>query len=104
MDLRGATRWLDSAELLRVQRRLANRLDSDGRVRVVASEHREQSRNVETALVRMELLLARALRPAKRRVATKPSASARLRRVDNKRKHGKLKGDRSRVGRQSDDW
>ncbi len=101
LDLEAASRYLDSASVMRIRRRLAGRLDGDGRIRVIVSEHREQSRNVETALVRMEFLLTGAMRQTKKRVATKPSGGARRRRVEDKRKHGKRKADRSR---ESADW
>ena len=94
LDLASARPWLDTVELARVHRRLGNRLDSSGRLCVTASEHREQSRNLAAALTRMEALLARALRPPKPRVATKPGRRATERRLERKKKHGRLKANR----------
>jgi ribosome-associated protein len=104
LDLPAARPWLDTVELARIRRRLGNRLDAEGRLRITSSEHREQSRNLAAALTRMEALLARALRPPKRRVATKPSRRANERRIESKRRHGRLKSDRSQGGKRGSDW
>ncbi|MGH2719547.1 MAG: alternative ribosome rescue aminoacyl-tRNA hydrolase ArfB [Actinomycetota bacterium] len=82
----------------RVMERLAGRLDSEGRLRVVASEERSQSQNREAALSRLAAVLADALRPdPPPRRPTKPSASARRRRVETKRARGRLKRERRDV-------
>jgi ribosome-associated protein len=104
LDLAAARPWLDAAELARIRRRLGNRLDAEGRLRMTSSEHREQSRNLAAALTRMETLLARALRPPKRRIATKPGRGANERRIDCKRRQGRLKIDRSQGGKRGSDW
>ncbi|MFH7323704.1 alternative ribosome rescue aminoacyl-tRNA hydrolase ArfB [Aeromicrobium sp. HA] len=77
----------------RVTARLRNRL-VDGRISVVSSTHRSQLRNREDALRRLEELVAEALRPAKRRRATRPTRGSVERRLDAKKRRSQLKRDR----------
>jgi ribosome-associated protein len=80
----------------RLLRRLGGRL-TDGVITVVASEHRSQLRNRETAKDRLAGLLARALAPdPPRRRPTRPSKRAKQRRMDEKTKRGRLKRLRGR--------
>jgi len=65
-------------------------------VRVVAADTRSQARNRELALERLRSRLAEALRVERPRRATKPSAAARRRRVDEKRRRSELKRGRQR--------
>jgi ribosome-associated protein len=79
---------------------LESRLDGDGRVMVVSSEHRSQLDNIEAAIARMGALLAMALVRPKRRKKPKPSYGSKMRRLDEKRKHSETK--RRRAGRDGD--
>lgn len=80
----------------RALERLAGRL-SGGVLSVSAQDHRSQVRNREEALERMAELLAEATAPPPRvRRRSRPSRSARRRRVDDKRRRGELKRNRSR--------
>jgi ribosome-associated protein len=63
-------------------------------VRVVVSDTRSQARNRELALERLRERLAAALRRPRPRRPTGPSAAARKRRVDAKRRRGALKRQR----------
>lgn len=63
-------------------------------VRVVAADTRSQSRNREVALARLRERLAAALRTPRARRATAPTAGARRRRVEAKRRRGDLKRQR----------
>jgi ribosome-associated protein len=65
-------------------------------VRVVADGERSQSRNRAAALDRLAERLAAALHVPKSRRPTKPSRSAKARRVDEKRKRGETKKLRGR--------
>jgi ribosome-associated protein len=65
-------------------------------VRAVAQDTRSQARNRELALERLRGRLEAALTVPRRRRATKPTAAARRRRVDTKRRRGELKRLRSR--------
>ena len=82
----------------RALQNLGGRLDSDGKLRIVASEGRTQGRNRDLAVTRLHEVLGDALRPppAVRR-STRPSAAARHRRIARKRARGELKKLRSSV-------
>lgn len=75
----------------RLRAALRSRLDSAGNVRVAAEEHRSQLRNREEARRRLESLVARALAPRRRRVATEPSPASRERRLQAKRRRAEVK-------------
>jgi len=66
-------------------------------VRSTAGEARSQARNREVAQERLAQRLAAALRPARPRRPTQPSAGARERRLQEKHQRGQLKRQR-RVG------
>jgi ribosome-associated protein len=71
--------------------RLADRL-VDGVVTVSASEQRSQYQNRLSAEEKLRALLAEAIAPPPRpRIATRPSAGARRRRVDAKKRRGDIK-------------
>jgi ribosome-associated protein len=91
------SRALNNAQRERVMERLATRLDAGGMLRVVASEHRSQRRNREAAEARLADLVRRALAVPRTRVPTRPSAAAKQRRLDDKRKRSERKRDR-RIG------
>jgi ribosome-associated protein len=60
-------------------------------LRAVAQDERSQSRNRELAIERLVAALREALRVERKRVPTKPSAAARERRLDSKRRRGNVK-------------
>jgi ribosome-associated protein len=66
------------------------------RVTAVAQDSRSQSRNRELALERLRSRLAQALVVPRRRRATKPSRSAREKRLDSKRRASERKRMRRR--------
>jgi ribosome-associated protein len=63
-------------------------------LRAVAQDERSQWRNRELAVERLVESLREALRVERRRVATKPSAQARERRMEAKRRRSQLKRQR----------
>jgi ribosome-associated protein len=60
-------------------------------LRAVAQDERSQTRNRELALERLVAVLREALRVERKRVPTKPTAAARERRLDQKRRRGEVK-------------
>ena len=60
-------------------------------LRAVAQDERSQWRNRELAVERLVASLREALRVERRRVPTKPSAAARERRLEEKRRRGERK-------------
>jgi ribosome-associated protein len=68
------------------------------RVVAVAQDARGQARNRELALRRLQHRLRDALRPRRKRRATKPSRASRERRLDDKRRRSERKRQRRRPG------
>jgi ribosome-associated protein len=60
-------------------------------LRAVAQDERSQTRNRELAVERLVAALREALRVERKRVATKPTAAARERRLEQKRRRGQVK-------------
>ena len=89
-DLR-ASPSLPEALRARAERLAGRRLTKDGVVVITAARFRSQERNREDALARLvELLREAARRPAPRK-ATRPSAGAKRRRLDDKTRRGAIK-------------
>jgi ribosome-associated protein len=82
---------LSAAQRGRIARRLENRMDADGKLRVVAQQERSQSANRQAAEQRLVELLATALHVPKTRRPTKPTRSSQRRRVKEKRERGETK-------------
>jgi ribosome-associated protein len=78
----------------RQRARLLERLGPS--LRVVASDERSQLRNRELALERLRSKLAEALRVDRERRPTAPTAGARRKRIESKRKRGEIKRMRRR--------
>lgn len=87
---------LSDAQRARVLSRLATRLDADGWLRLTAASRRSQAQNKAEVTERFRVLLAAALRPAKVRRATRPTAASRERRLEEKRRRGAVKRERRR--------
>jgi ribosome-associated protein len=81
----------------RVRRRLSTRITAAGDLIVHCSDHRSQTRNRAEAMKRLGELLDEGIRPPeKRRKPTRPSRSAKRRRLEDKRRRGDLKATRQR--------
>jgi ribosome-associated protein len=102
-DSRVELRWdvagsaaLTDEQRARLLAALASRL-ADGELVVTASEHRSQLLNREAARARLANYVGEGLAPPPpARRATRPSRSARARRIENKRHRGQLKTMRRR--------
>jgi ribosome-associated protein len=92
-DLNGS-RAVTEEERERLRLKLAARLDSDGMVRVVASDRRSQQQNRQAAEERLAHLIKHALHVPKTRKATKPTRAAKERRIAEKKKRGERKRER----------
>jgi ribosome-associated protein len=87
---------IDSSAVLDDEQKRRLRARFGPRVTAVAQDSRSQARNRELAVVRLRQRVEAALRPRKRRRATRPSAAARERRLAAKRRRAQTKRDRSR--------
>jgi ribosome-associated protein len=72
------------------------RITGDGVIVIKAQEYRSQDKNRQEALARLAELIRRATAVKKKRRPTKPSAGAKLRRLESKAKRGKIKATRSK--------
>jgi ribosome-associated protein len=87
---------LTEAQRARLRLRLASRLDSDGDLHVVASDHRSQRQNRTAALERLAGIVGRALAVPKARRATRPTRASKERRLESKKRRGDTKRQRRR--------
>lgn len=85
---------LGPVERRRLLARLAHRLDSAGRLRLVSGGSRSQLRNREEVTERLRRLVAAALIPPKVRRPTRPTAASRARRLEEKRRRSARKRER----------
>lgn len=76
--------------------RLASRLDSAGRLRLVSGTSRSQLRNREDVTSRLRGVVADALKVRKKRKATRPSKAAKAARLEAKRRRSSIKRERRR--------
>lgn len=98
-DLEGSPS-LDEARKARLRERLATRINRAGILRVVSQRHRTQAANRQAATERFVDLVAAALVTQRPRRKTRPSRSAKRRRLEEKKRQGRRKSDR----RARDDW
>jgi ribosome-associated protein len=94
LDLEAARGVLGDRDLARLRAGLSNRLDAEGRLVAVSSEHKSQFMNYRAAQERLVQWIAQALVRQKRRVATKPTRGSQRRRLDAKKRRGDLKKSR----------
>ena len=94
LDLDAARDVFGERDLARLRAALGNRLDADGRLVAVSSEHKSQLMNYRAAQERMAAWIAKALVRQKRRIATKPTRGSQRRRLDAKKRRGDLKKSR----------
>ena len=92
-DLAG-TRALAPPVKARLAALAHGRLDADGRLVIASQKTRAQERNLEDARERLRALVEAALTPPRPRRATRPTASSRRRRLDDKRRHAEKKRGR----------
>ncbi len=97
-DIGGSSLPLEIKEKLMALR--DRRLTRDGVIVIKAQRFRDQEKNREDALVRLQAIIRKSLHQPKKRVPTKPSRAAKRKRVDNKTRRGKLKAMRGKVKRE----
>lgn len=73
------------------------RISKDGIIIIKAQSFRTLEQNKDDALQRLKTLIQEAVKPQKVRRPTRPSRSAKRKRVDKKTKHGKTKALRGKV-------
>jgi len=73
------------------------RISKDGIIVIKAQKFRSQEKNKEDALNRLKALILKSMVKQKKRRPTRPSGSAKKKRLDKKTRHGKLKQLRQKV-------
>jgi ribosome-associated protein len=92
-----ATDVLSAPQKARLRKLAGNRIDSTGALSLSAQAERSQRQNLARARDRLRDLIAKALVAPTRRVATKPSRSAKRRRLEEKRRRGDRKRARGKI-------
>jgi ribosome-associated protein len=95
-DLAGSPSLSEAQRALALSR-LGGRLDQQGVLHLVSQAGRSQLDNRADVMERFRRLLAAALKPAKARRPTRPTAAARQQRLEGKRRHSRAKRLRGRV-------
>ena len=72
------------------------RISKDGVIVIKAQQYRTQEQNRDDALERLRVLIRDAMRPVRARKPTRPSRSAKNRRVDEKTRRGRTKALRGK--------
>jgi ribosome-associated protein len=96
-DLAGSPS-LSEAQRALAMSRLGGRLDQQGVLHLVSQAGRSQLDNRADVVERFRRLLTAALKPAKARRSTRPTAAARQQRLEGKRRRSQAKRLRGRVG------
>lgn len=68
-----------------------HRISDDGVITIKAQQYRSQEQNREDALTRLSELIQSVAIPRKKRRATKPTKGSQNRRIESKKKQGRLK-------------
>ena len=74
-----------------------HRISSDGVITIKAQQFRTQERNREDALTRLRELIQRVATPRKKRKPTRPTTGSQNRRIEQKKRQGRLKALRRTV-------
>jgi ribosome-associated protein len=74
-----------------------SRISEDGVITIKAQQYRSQEQNREDALTRLSELIQSVAIPRKKRRATKPTKSSQNKRIESKKKQGRLKALRGTI-------
>lgn len=72
-------------------------INEEGILKLVCSTHRTQLENKEEVKEKLISLLNKYLKPMKKRYATKPSRSSKMKKLDSKKKRGETKSLRKKI-------
>jgi ribosome-associated protein len=89
--------FFSEKEIKKLNNRLGNRINSEGDLVLQVREERSQKKNREIAERRLLSLLQGALKERKKRKSTKPSRSAKERRLQEKKHRSEIKKKRGAV-------
>ncbi len=81
----------------RLQRIAARYLLANGDIQITSQQHRSQGMNRQDCLDKLADLIRKSLVRPKPRIATKPTAASKRKRLDNKKKRADIKQKRSKI-------
>ena len=81
----------------RILQFVGHNLTRDGEILIKCSEARSQKQNKDTCVEKWIALIEKALKPKIKRIATKPTRSSKVKRVNEKKRHSEIKKLRGRV-------
>jgi ribosome-associated protein len=87
--------FLSAEEKDNIEKKLKNRINSNGELLIVSQSERTQLMNKKKALERFCILLASALTEKKKRKKTMPTAASKAKRLEKKKNRGTIKRQRS---------
>lgn len=82
-----------------IQKKLDNKINSEGFLQVRSQVHRSQLSNKEEVIEKMNNLIFHALKKEKKRIATKPSGTSKEKRIESKKILSKIKDARRKIRR-----
>jgi len=87
--------WLPQDVKSRLVRLAGSRMTEGGELLIEAQRFRNQESNREDAVDRLIQLIAKAWHKPRKRIPTRPSASSKERRLDMKKRRGRIKRERN---------
>jgi ribosome-associated protein len=96
LDIEQSTLLTDEQKQL-IHQKLANRINSEGKLFVKSQTFRTQLENREEAVKKINLLVEESLKRKKMRISTKPSKKAREQRIEHKKKRSEHKEGRKKL-------
>lgn len=92
----GNSSLLSDEQKNKVFSRLRNRINAAGILQVRSQVHRSQLSNKADVVIKMNDLLNQAIKKEKKRIATKPTAAAKTKRLDSKKRASEQKQSRQK--------
>jgi len=83
-----------------LEKKLANKINSEGWLQVRSQVHRSQLDNRHEVIRKLHALVEQALKKEKRRVATKPTKGSKEKRIEQKKRAGEIKQGRKKFRRE----
>ena len=80
-----------------VSKKLASKINSEGFLQVKSQVYRSQLENKQEVVKKMHALIEQAIKKEKKRIATKPSAGSREKRLESKKKQSSHKQNRQKI-------
>lgn len=90
----GRSHILTAEEKARIRTKLANKINNADEVVVMSEEERSQPQNRALAVARLQALVTKALHIPKHRRPTRPTRASKLRRIESKILHSRVKAGR----------